>query len=122
MFPKGYHSVIPYLTVDDVSKFILFVTKVFDGTLLKSHDEDGGIYAEIQIGDSVLMVTSISNNDKSNCCTLWIYVEDVDHTYRKLLKEGAISVMEPTLKYEHDRIAKVKDPFGYQWVVATYND
>lgn len=120
-FPAGYHSVIPYIVVDNVSEFIRFVKYGFNAKMIKQIEEEEGIYAEIQIGDSIIMVTNKLENGKLKSNILWVYVENVDWTYTKLLEEGAISIMEPTFKYERDRIAKVIDPFDIIWIIATYN-
>jgi PhnB protein len=56
--PAGYHTVTPYLTVKGVAGLIEFLKTTFDATekeLMKR--ADGSIHhAEMQIGDSVIMM------------------------------------------------------------------
>jgi uncharacterized glyoxalase superfamily protein PhnB len=51
---------------------------------------------------------------------LYIYVPDVDATYKKALALGAESLMEPSDQYYGDRNAGFKDGSGNQWWVATH--
>jgi PhnB protein len=47
-------------------------------------------------------------------------VEDVDKTYAKALKAGATSVMPPQGMFWGDRFARVNDPSGNGWAIATH--
>jgi PhnB protein len=51
--PDGFHSVTPYLMVDDAQKFIDFLKKAFSAGLISRHDTDDGkiMHAEVKIGD-----------------------------------------------------------------------
>jgi uncharacterized glyoxalase superfamily protein PhnB len=55
--PKGFHSVTPYLAIEDVRGFIEFTRHAFDATETSYHDMGGGhVHAEIRIGDSMIMI------------------------------------------------------------------
>ena len=56
--PEGYHSIQPYLMFTDCAKAIAFYTQVFGGKeKLRMQDDKGRInHAELQIGDSVIMM------------------------------------------------------------------
>ena len=50
---------------------------------------------------------------------IYLYVPDVDATYRKAIEAGATTVQVPTDQSYGDRNAWVKDPFGTMWFIAT---
>jgi uncharacterized glyoxalase superfamily protein PhnB len=50
----------------------------------------------------------------------YLYVPDVDDTYKRALAAGASSVEEPADQDYGDRNAGVKDPAGNIWYVATH--
>ena len=120
--PKNYHTVIPYLVVMDVPGLIEFLEKTFDAErreyLTKS--DDGVMHAEVQIGDSMIMMGEPSDESNVMPALLYLYVEDVDSTFRKAIDAGAVSLREPADQFYGDRSAAVKDDFGNQWWLATH--
>jgi PhnB protein len=56
--PEGYHSVTPYLTLDDATRALEFYKKAFGAVeVLRMPTPDGKIgHAEIKIGDSHVML------------------------------------------------------------------
>ena len=120
-FPPGYHSVNPYLIIGKALEFIKFSESVFNAVVVKLIKENKGMYAEIKIGDTCIMVEE--NHEISNSCSpsLWVYVGDVNATYNKALKEGCKSIQGPTSMYGVDKVAKVVDHFGIMWLIATFN-
>ncbi len=120
--PDGYHTITPYLIVEEADKLIEFIQEVFNGQVLfKMQDDAGRInHAEIKIGDSIMMLAETSEEWKPTKTLLHLYVEDIDATYQKALDTGAISVKEPKNEFYGDRIAWVKDSFGNFWGIATH--
>lgn len=61
--PEGYHSVNPYIVVDDAVRLVEFLVAVFGGA---EHGEreltrDGRVgHAVVLIGDSVVMISDAS--------------------------------------------------------------
>ena len=57
--PEGYHTVTPYLMVENAGKFIDFMSSVFDAkTTEQLIRPDGRIgHTELRIGDSVIMLS-----------------------------------------------------------------
>jgi hypothetical protein len=51
---------------------------------------------------------------------LYLYVPDVDAVYRKALKAGGTSLMEPTDQFYGDRSGGVVDPAGNRWHIGTH--
>jgi PhnB protein len=52
--------------------------------------------------------------------SLLIYTEDCDAMYRQAVASGANGLREPADQPYGDRMAGVKDPFGYKWWIATH--
>jgi len=119
-FPEGYHSISPYLVVKNISDFINFLKEVFHAIEVIRLLEDNDTYAEVKIGDSVLMIVEPMENAEPLNCILWVYVHDVEDAYQKALTNGSTSLMKPAFKYGTDKMAIVNDPFGIQWRMASY--
>lgn len=116
---EGFHTVTPYLIVQDVDKLIAFVKQAFGATeTFRTTGAAGGTHAEVRIGDSMVMIGSAGG--ESMPAMIFLYVEDVDAVYRSALQAGATSLMEPADQPHNDRMAGVKDPFGNQWYMATH--
>ena len=121
--PDGYHTITPYLIVANVEGLIEFVEEAFDGSLRggeAARDSSGRImHAEMQIGDSVVMMSEATDDSTPMTAMLHLYVEDVDAVYQRALAAGGTSLREPTDEFYGDRSAGVADDFGNQWWIAT---
>jgi PhnB protein len=123
--PDGYHTVTPYLVVDNVAQVLEFAKKAFDAK--ESHPPmrrpDGGIaHAEVQIGDSRVMMGERNAQFPAMPGMLYLYVPDVDASYRRAIEAGGVSVAEPADQFYGDRHGGVKDACGNQWWVATHKE
>jgi PhnB protein len=120
--PAGYHTVTPYLAVPDTQSLIDFMVKVFDakeGEIVRK--PDGLIrHAEVQIGDSIIMLGTTSSTYGNATATLYVYVDDADARYQRALEAGATSLSEPANQFYGDRHAGVKDTNGISWWIATH--
>ena len=85
---------------------------------------EGGIgNAEIEINGAVLMLANAAlPNFPSNDTKIHLYVEDVDRVYAQAARAGAISVAEPADKFYGDRVARISDPCGNQWDIASHGE
>jgi PhnB protein len=77
------------------------------------------MYAEVKIGDSIIMVSDSTLEWKPTSCALYLYVDDTGKRYEKTLEYGTTSLMEPRDEGYDDRCAGVIDRFGNQWGIAT---
>ena len=85
--PEGYHTVTPYLVVPNGLAFLAFVEKAF-GAVEKSRTlrPDGTIAnAEVQIGDSMLMMAQAREPWKPMPSGFYLYVQDTDAVYAAAL-------------------------------------
>ena len=120
--PAGYHSVTPYLIVEGAPKLIDFLKRAFNAEeMARMNAPDGRIaHAEVKIGDSIVMMSDETAEFKSVASQLYVYVDDIDKTYKRALEVGATIVREPKTQFYGDRNASVRDPTGNIWGIATH--
>ena len=120
--PEGFHTVTPYLLVTDVPRLIDFLKQAFDAReIYRSQTPEGIVnHAQLQIGDSMVMMGQARDEWKPMPIMLYLYVEDVDTWYRRALQAGGTSVRELTDEPYGDRVGAVKDAFDNQWWIATH--
>jgi PhnB protein len=127
--PDGYTSVAPYLFVDDGRAAIDFYKRAFGATdhgLIQT--PDGRVaHGELKIGDTVLRLCDnlpifepkAPRELGGTTVEIFLFVEDVDATVGLAEAAGATVQQEPTNEFWGDRLARLKDPFGHLWEVAS---
>ncbi len=120
--PEGYHSVTPYLVVRNVSGVMEFLKRTFDAEETFSMPrQDGTVsHAEMRVGDSMVMLGQPEGDFTPMPAMLYVYVEDVDATYRRAVEAGGTSLQDPEDQFYGDRTAGVVDSGGNQWYIATH--
>jgi len=120
--PEGFHTVVPYLTVDDAGALINFIEKAFDAKVTYCmKDDDGTVrHAEAKIGDSMIMIGQARDEWKSRPGMLCLYVPDCDALYKKALDAGAKVVREMADQPYGDRSGGVEDSQGNHWWISTH--
>jgi PhnB protein len=128
--PEGYHTVTPYLTVDDATAAIDFYQRAFGAKERgRMAGPDGKIaHAELEIGDSLVMLSDpfpqfLTKPPKELGGTsvgVFLYVEDVDAVFKRAVDAGATAAREPDDQFWGDRFGSVTDPFGHSWQIATH--
>jgi uncharacterized glyoxalase superfamily protein PhnB len=123
--PEGRHSLTPYITVDGAAKFIEFAKKAFDAkeSMIMPGAKSGTImHAELKIGDSYIMLMDpMEGGFKAQPASLYVYVDDVDATYKQALQAGATQIKDGvTDQFYGDRMGGVKDFAGNTWWIATH--
>ena len=119
---EGFHTVTPYLMVQEAAKLIDFVKETFGATEhFRTIGSAGGIHAEVRIGDSMVMIGGASSGEPMPAA-IYLYMDDVDTVFRRALQTGATSITEPSDQPYGDRLAGVKDPFGNHWYIATHKE
>lgn len=130
--PEGYHSVTPYLIVKGAAKAIDFYSKAFGAKELFRMDGPGGTvaHAEIQIGDSRLMLADESPQmgytgpepGSRSPVGLMIYVNDVDKVAAQAIAAGIKTEREVQYQFYGDRSGNFVDPFGHHWTISTHKE
>jgi PhnB protein len=128
--PEGYHTVTPYLAVDDAAEAIEYYKKAFGATeRVRMGAPDGRIgHAELEIGDSLVMLSdpfpqATTRSPKElggTTASIFMYVEDVDAVVKQAVDTGATITMEVADQFWGDRFGSVQDPFGHLWSIATH--
>jgi PhnB protein len=65
-----------------------------------------------RLGDSITEMGEAHDQWQPMNSAIYMYVEDVDETYKQALSAGATSALEPTNQPYGDRGAWVNDEFG----------
>jgi uncharacterized glyoxalase superfamily protein PhnB len=109
----GHHTVTPRMVVADVGGAVEFLRTTFDAAA----DTPEGRPAEVRIGDSVVMISSVGEREAFPAF-LYVYVDDADETYRRAIAAGAQTIEAPLdTAYGHRR-AMVRDPYGNVFQIA----
>lgn len=122
--PDGYHTVTPYLLVKGVASLIDFLKQAFDAIEIHRTALPNGavMHAEMQIGDSRVMMGEVPQDHGPMPAMLYLYVPDVDALHAKALRAGATLLNAPIDMFYGDRAGAVKDPTGNSWWIATHKE
>lgn len=127
--PDGFHSVTPYLTVDDAAAALDFYQRAFGASeILRLPMGDKIGHAEVRIGDSIVMLSDefpawdrLSPKSRGGAtATLMIYLEDVDAAFSRAIAAGAAEQRPVENQFYGDRSGAVLDPFGHSWTLSTH--
>ncbi len=127
---KGYRTLTPQITVKGAVKAIEFYKKAFGATEFGdvAAMPDGRVgHAVLSIGDSKMMINdefpemgAVAPQGKAVTGSLFVYVPDVDATFKRALAAGAKEVKPVADQFWGDRMGTLVDPFGHQWSLATH--
>lgn len=130
--PRGYHTVTPYLIVDDAGKAIAFYEEAFGAKeVMRMEGPDGSIaHAEVMIGDSHVMLADEHpeigakgpGQFGGSPVMMHLYLDGVDEVVNRALAAGAELVRPVEDQFYGNRSGMVKDPFGHSWNVATQTE
>lgn len=127
--PEGYHTLSIALTMRDANAAIEHYKATFGATeRTRMPMPDGKLmHAEIQIGDTVLMMHDEIDPSMPSLDTLqgWpimlhYYVEDVDAVFGKVIADGGQELLPATDMFWGDRYAAAFDAVGVPWGIATH--
>ena len=127
--PEGYHSVTPYIVVDDAAAALDFYKRAFGAEeVLRMPMGDRIGHAEIRIGDSFVMLADefpeygkLGPKARGGpTASLMIYLEDVDAAFARALEAGATQERPVENQFYGDRSGSLVDPFGHSWMLSTH--
>jgi PhnB protein len=130
--PDSYRRITPCLTVQGAARALEFYAAVFGASerMRTPGPGDTIAHAEIQIGDSVVIVededpyrgTKAPPPGGLACSPayLFIYVEDADAVIDHAAKLGATVQRAAEDQFYGDRDGHIIDPFGHGWTVASH--
>jgi PhnB protein len=128
--PEGYHTVTPYLAVEDAARAIEYYKQAFGAKEVGRMDGPEGTiaHAELQIGDSRIMLsdpfpqasTRSPKDLGGTSASVFMYVQDVDAVVKQAVDAGATVTMDVADQFWGDRFGTITDPFGHVWSIATH--
>lgn len=89
--PDGFHTVTPFLVVDDADAVIAFMQKAFKAEFVHAPLRQGGLvrHAALRIGDACVMISNASERAKAMPTMLYVYVPNVDEVYAAAIGAAA---------------------------------
>lgn len=120
--PENYNSLSPYLIVDNAQKLVDLLTTIFEAKTLRRFDHENGKIAhiELQLDDSVIMISDSTESYEANKTMLHIYVPDVLETFNKAIENGCELIEKPVNKQgDPDTRGSFYDFAGNYWAVST---
>jgi PhnB protein len=130
--PEGFHTLTPYLVIAGASRAIDFYKQAFGAKeRFRMPGPDGRImHAELQVGDSRLLLCDempemggrSPQTLKGSPVSLFLYVPDVDATFKQAVAAGAQEKAPVSDMFWGDRWGAVVDPFGHEWQIATHKE
>jgi PhnB protein len=130
--PDRLHTVTPRLVVGDGAAAIAFYGRAFGAEELGDRftGPDGElIHAEIQIGDSVVMITGDAADGPARSpehlggmvtCVMSLYWENVDAAWERAVSAGAEVIFPLEDQFYGERGGRLRDPFGQQWMMSQH--
>jgi uncharacterized glyoxalase superfamily protein PhnB len=129
--PAGYRAVTPHLVLKGAAEAIEFYKKALGAVeKLRLPSEDGMrlMHAEIQIGDSVIMMSDefpewnpgarAPSSLGATTASIMLYVPDVDRAFERAVAAGMNVLMPLADMFWGDRFGKLRDPFGHEWSLS----
>jgi PhnB protein len=131
--PEQFHTVTPGISISGAADAIAFYEKAFGAEeLYRFNMPDGRVaHAEIKIGDSIVMISDDCGMEDAarspanlggSSASLLIYTTDTDAAFKRAVDAGAKVASEPTDMFWGDRFARVIDPYGHHWAIATHTE
>jgi PhnB protein len=127
--PDGYHSVTPYLIVDDAEAALKFYREALGAEETVRLPMGGKIgHAEIRIGNSMVMLSdewpdmgALGPKTRGGATSSFVlYVEDADKAFDRAVKAGAKVDKPVENQFWGDRMGSVTDPFGHKWSFGSH--
>lgn len=124
------NELVPYLSIHDAEKAVVYYSEVFETTphLLLKMPDGRVMHCEFRIGSTRFFIseelpehggTPSPAKLGSTSVALHLYVDDCDAMVRKMAAHDAKILMEPADLFWGERFARVRDPFGHEWGIAT---
>ena len=120
--PQNYNSLSPYLIVDNAQKLVDLLKAIFGATELRRFDHENGNIAhiELQLDDTILMISNSTETYPSNKTMLHFYVPDVFKTFKLAVDNGCKIIENPINKQgDPDTRGSFYDLAGNYWAVST---
>lgn len=127
--PKMFHTVTPYIIVDDAGRALEFYEKALGAKVISKMEIATGeiVHAEFKVGDSIIMLSGNSpemrlqpQTGEFRSVSFMVYVPDVDAAAETALAAGMKMMKEVRDQFYGDRTGTFEDPFGHVWTLGTH--
>ena len=126
--PEGYQNVIANMMFKDATAASAYYETALGAEKINLMTDDNGwvMHGEMWIGDSVMFFGEEVEWFPRKAPTepgpvaFYLYVADVDASYKRALEAGMTSVNEPETMFWGDRTAVVTDKYHYGWTFSTH--
>lgn len=122
-------EVFPYLRVKNCSAAIEFYRQAFGAVeSFRLTEPQGRIgHAELVFGPATVMVSDEypeygilgPQSSEGTGAAIHLHVDDVDAVTQQAVDAGATLVMPPQDQFYGERSAKIRDPFGHEWLLGS---
>jgi len=122
------HELFVYLRVKDAGKAIDFYKEAFGASeKFRLVEPSGRIgHAELAFGQAIVMLSDefpeydcyAPDASDRGSLTIHLHVDDADAAIEQAVSAGARLVRPPQDEFYGERSGKVRDPFGYDWLIG----
>jgi uncharacterized glyoxalase superfamily protein PhnB len=126
--PNHIREVFPYLRTRDADAAIDFYQRAFGAVeKFRLTEPSGRIgHAELEFGAATVMVSDeypeygihAPRESAATGTAIHLHVDDVDILTKQAAAAGATVLMEPTDQFYGERSARLRDPFGHEWLLG----
>ena len=120
--PNNYNSLSPYLIVNNAERLVELLKLIFEAKELRRLDHENGSIAhiELELDDSILMISNSTENYQATKSMLHFYVPDVLRTFDLAIRNGCEIIEHPINKPgDPDKRGSFYDFAGNYWSVST---
>ena len=122
------HEVFTYLRASDADEAIAFYGKAFGATEKFRLVEPGGRvgHAELGFGETTVMIADAfpeygmpaPDPDAPSTVLIHLHVDNADALIERAIAAGATLVQAAEDQFYGERSGKVRDPYGYEWLIG----
>ena len=123
-------EIVPYLSTRDADKAVGFYSRVFGVAphLLLSMPDGRVMHCEFRVGGARFFLseelpehggTPSPKSLEGTSVAIHLYVDDCDAMVESMKGHGSTVLMDATDMFWGERFARVRDPFGHEWGIAT---
>jgi PhnB protein len=128
--PDGVQAVFPMLTCRNPEAEMKFCATAFGAIeqVRRPGPDGSAIHIAMRINDALVVVqaefpTEVASRapvpDGSTPVVVFVYVADVDQALERAVAEGATILIPAQNQFWGDRTARILDPSGHVWTVAS---
>jgi PhnB protein len=128
--PEGLQAVFPMLVCRSPEAEMNFCATAFGAVeqVRRPGPDGSAIHIAMRVNDAFLVVQSefpdvvasrAPSPDGSSPVVIFVYVPDVDETVERAAAMGAAILMPAANQFWGDRTARIVDPSGHVWTVAS---